>query len=206
MYFPEQSWTVVVLPCFAVVKTLTIWFALLLFFLLRFSSILQHCSPIQFYLAFFVHFVMLLFTSLYFSDPSVSNCFFLSSLLLSHRSRISAVTYQHRDQSKWTEAWDCHKLQVSGLSYNWRGFQARGTLKDSTANSSIDKVKTSLKRQSISLSSKTRPMRSLVTSIFLYSCESWTLTAELQRRIQAMEMSCYREILPISYKNDVSNE
>ena len=29
-------------------------------------------------------------------------------------------------------------------------------------------------------------------------CESWTLTAELQRRIQAMEMSCYREILLIS--------
>ena len=36
--------------------------------------------------------------------------------------------------------------------------------------------------KSISLSSKVRLMRSLVTSIFLYACESWTLTAELQRR------------------------
>ena len=35
----------------------------------------------------------------------------------------------------------------------------------------------------ISLSSKIRLLRSLVTSIFLYACESWTLTAELQRRI-----------------------
>ena len=35
--------------------------------------------------------------------------------------------------------------------------------------------------RSISLSSKIRLMRSLVTSIFLYACESWTLTAELQR-------------------------
>ena len=34
--------------------------------------------------------------------------------------------------------------------------------------------------KSISLSSKIRLMRSLVTSIFLYACESWTLTAELQ--------------------------
>ena len=34
-------------------------------------------------------------------------------------------------------------------------------------------------------------MRSLVTFVFLYACESWTLTAELQRRIQAMEMRCY---------------
>ena len=34
-------------------------------------------------------------------------------------------------------------------------------------------------------------IRSLVTSIFLYACESGTLTAELQRRIRAVEMRCY---------------
>ena len=49
-------------------------------------------------------------------------------------------------------------------------------------------------------------MRSLVTPIFLYACESWTLTAELQRRIQAMEMRCYRKILRISYKDHVASE
>ena len=49
-------------------------------------------------------------------------------------------------------------------------------------------------------------MRNLVTSIFLYACESWTLTDELQRRIQAMEMRCYRKILRISYKDRVTNE
>ena len=49
-------------------------------------------------------------------------------------------------------------------------------------------------------------MRSLVTSIFLYACESWTLTTELQRRIQAMEMRCHRKILHISYKDHVTNE
>uniref|UniRef100_UPI003AF6AD13 hypothetical protein n=1 Tax=Thiolapillus sp. TaxID=2017437 RepID=UPI003AF6AD13 len=47
--------------------------------------------------------------------------------------------------------------------------------------------------RSISLSSKIQLMRSLVTSIFLYACESWTLTAEFQRRIQAMEMRYYRK-------------
>ena len=46
-------------------------------------------------------------------------------------------------------------------------------------------------------------MRSLVTSIFLYACESWSLTAELQRRIQAIEMRCYRKIL---HKDNVTNE
>ena len=44
-------------------------------------------------------------------------------------------------------------------------------------------------------------MRSLVTCIFLYACESWTLTAELQRRIQAMKMRCYCKILQSHAKN-----
>ena len=59
---------------------------------------------------------------------------------------------------------------------------------------------------SICPSSKIRLMRSPVTSIFLYACESWTLTAELQRRIQAMEMRCYRKTLHISYKDHVTNK
>ena len=48
-------------------------------------------------------------------------------------------------------------------------------------------------------------MCSLVTSIFQYACESWTLTAELQR-IRAMEMRCYCKILRISCKDHVTNE
>ena len=56
------------------------------------------------------------------------------------------------------------------------------------------------------LNSKIRLMRSLVISIFLYARESWTLTAELQRRIQAMEMRCYRKILHISYEDHDFNE
>ena len=49
-------------------------------------------------------------------------------------------------------------------------------------------------------------MRSLVTSIFLYACESWPLKAELQRRIQAMQMRCFRKILHILYKDHFTNE
>ena len=60
--------------------------------------------------------------------------------------------------------------------------------------------------RSISLSSKIRLMYSLVTFIFLYAYESWTFTAEHQRRRQAMEMRCYRKILHISYKDHVTNQ
>ena len=55
--------------------------------------------------------------------------------------------HQHRDQSEWTEALDSHKFQIPGLSYKWWGFQARDTLRDSTDNSSTDKVETSLEWQ-----------------------------------------------------------
>ena len=49
-------------------------------------------------------------------------------------------------------------------------------------------------------------MRSLVISIFLYACESWTLIAELEKRTHAFEMRCYRRLLNISYKDHVTNE
>ena len=49
-------------------------------------------------------------------------------------------------------------------------------------------------------------MRSLVISIFLYACESWILTAELEKRTQAFEMRCYRRLLNISYKDHDTNE
>ena len=48
--------------------------------------------------------------------------------------------------------------------------------------------------------------KALVTSIALYSCEAWKLTAELERRIQAFEMKCLRQILNISYRDRKTNE
>ena len=49
-------------------------------------------------------------------------------------------------------------------------------------------------------------MRSFVISIFLYACESWTFTAELEKRTQASEMNCCRRLLNILYKDHVTNE
>ena len=48
-----------------------------------------------------------------------------------------------------------------------------------TARTTLTRLKPVWNERSISLSSKIRLMPSLVTSIFLYACESWTLTAEL---------------------------
>ena len=74
------------------------------------------------------------------------------------------------------------------------------------ATAALTRLKPVWNDRSISLSSKILLVRSLVTSIFLYACDSWTLTAELQRRIQAMETGCYRKILRITYKDHVTIE
>ena len=47
-------------------------------------------------------------------------------------------------------------------------------------------------------------MRSLVISLFLYVCESGTLTADLEKIRQSMEMRCYQRLLNISYKDHVT--
>jgi len=70
----------------------------------------------------------------------------------------------------------------------------------------LAKLKVIWNDKNIALSSKIRLMRSLVISIFLYACETWTLTAELVKRIQATEMRCFRRLLGITYRDHVTNE
>ena len=74
------------------------------------------------------------------------------------------------------------------------------------ATAALTKLKPIWRDNNISLGSKVKLMRSLVISIFLYACDSWTLTGELEKRTQAFETRCYRRLLNISYKNHVTNE
>ena len=70
----------------------------------------------------------------------------------------------------------------------------------------LSRLKIIWRDKNISLASKVKLMWTLILSTFLYACESWTLTAEIERRIQALEMRCYRRLLNISYKDHVTNE
>ena len=49
-------------------------------------------------------------------------------------------------------------------------------------------------------------MRFLVISIFLYVCESWTLTAETEKKLQAFKKRCYRRLLKFSCREHITNE
>ena len=70
----------------------------------------------------------------------------------------------------------------------------------------LSRLKIMWRDKNISLASKVKLMRTLTLSTFLYACESWTLTTEIERRIQALEMRCYRRLLNLSYKDQVTNE
>ena len=49
-------------------------------------------------------------------------------------------------------------------------------------------------------------MRSLVISVLLYACETWTLTADILKKLQATEMRCFRKLLGISYRDHITND
>ena len=74
------------------------------------------------------------------------------------------------------------------------------------ATAAFTKLRPIWRDNKLSLGSKVKVMCSFVFSIFLDACESWTLTAELEKRMQAFEMRCYRRLLIISYKDHVTNE
>ena len=76
----------------------------------------------------------------------------------------------------------------------------------SQTTAALSRLKIIWRDKNISLTSKVKLMRTLILSSFPYACESQTLTAEIKRRIQALEMRCYRSILNFSYKDYVTNE
>ena len=73
-------------------------------------------------------------------------------------------------------------------------------------NKQLSFVKIIWDDKNIDRSSKIRLLRSLVMSIVLFSCETWTLTAEIERKIQTVEMRSFRCLPGISYKDHITHE
>ena len=74
------------------------------------------------------------------------------------------------------------------------------------ATAALTKLKPIWRDNNISLGSKVKLVRSPVVSIFPYACESWTFTAEVEKRTQAFEMRCYQRQLNILYKAHITYE
>ena len=103
-------------------------------------------------------------------------------------------------------SWTVDSFKYLGAIVTDKGSKPEVLARSSQTTAALAKLKTIWNYMNIVLSSKIRLMRWLVISIFFYACESWTLTAELERRIHAMEMRCFRKLLGITYRDRISNE
>ena len=74
-----------------------------------------------------------------------------------------------------------------------------------TATSALVRLKTIWKSNKISIQTKILLYKSLVLSSMLYGCEIWTLTEDIERRLNDFEIKSYRHILGISYREHKTN-
>ena len=98
------------------------------------------------------------------------------------------------------------KFKYLGAMVSDDGPKPEGIARIAMTAATLTKLDIIWKDKVIKFSSKVRLMCSLVNSVFLSACEIWTLTAELEKRILALEMRCFRRLLGISYKNHITNE
>ena len=74
------------------------------------------------------------------------------------------------------------------------------------AKNTFRKMSPLLTNNSISWETKSRVLRCYVWSTLLYGSECWTITKELQNKLEAAEMWFWRRILKISWTHKVSNK
>ena len=101
-----------------------------------------------------------------------------------------------RNQGKMSKSGNCKKFQIPWSSC--RGGSEPEVLSNfAQAIAALTKLKF-LIDNNISHAPKAKLTRPLVVSIFLCACETWFLTAELEERMQAHELSCYGRLFNIS--------
>ena len=71
------------------------------------------------------------------------------------------------------------------------GFKPEVLSRIAQTTAAVTKLKVIWNDKNIAISSKIRLMHSLAMSIFLYACEMWTITADIERRIQALQIRCF---------------
>ena len=101
-----------------------------------------------------------------------------------------------RDQDKRSEV---ENFKCLGAIISNEGSKPEILSRITQTTTALSRLKIIWRDRNISLTSNDK--------LILYACGSWTLTTEIERRIQAFEMRCYyRRLLNISYNDHVTNE
>ena len=110
--------------------------------------------------------------------------------------------FQRKMKMKGQRLEEVDNFKYLGAIISNEGSKSEILSKIAQTTAALSRLKIIWKDKNISLASKVKLMRTLILSIFLYAFESWTLTAEIERRIQALDMRCYRRLLSKRISND----
>ena len=99
-----------------------------------------------------------------------------------------------------------NKFKYLGSIISDKGSKPEIVARLGQATKAICKLQRIWKSRTISLTHKLKLINSLVHSVFLYGCETWTLTADLEKRISSFEMKCLRRILNITFRDHITNQ
>ena len=109
-------------------------------------------------------------------------------LCLHHQTRQNPNSFQREIKVKGQRL-----EEVENFKYLWAIISNEGSKPEilsriAQATAALSRLKIIWRDKNISLASKVQLMRTLILSTFFYACESLTLTAEIERWIQALEM------------------
>ena len=73
------------------------------------------------------------------------------------------------------------------------------------ARKTMKKLTHMIKNNDLTLNTKIRLVNTLIFSVFLYGCESWTIRKKERKNIDALEFWCWRKLLKISWMDKITN-
>ena len=120
--------------------------------------------------------------------------------------------------SKSAEMPDCHILIQQEPVKNVREFQYLGSILTTDARSTTEikrrigiaktvfrRMKNLLTNSRLSVQTRVRAIKTYVWSTLLYGCKAWIVSGEMERRLEAMEMWCWRRMLRVGWVERRSN-
>ena len=74
------------------------------------------------------------------------------------------------------------------------------------AKKAFQKMRNIITNSHLSIKTRQRTIKTYVWSVLLYGSEAWTLNKQMEKRLEAFEMWCWRRLLKISWTERISNE
>ena len=76
----------------------------------------------------------------------------------------------------------------------------------SEAKRALDKMRQTITNNHLSIKTRKRAVKTYIWSVLLYGCETWTISKNMEKRLEAAEMWIWRRVLKIPWTDRVTND